>query len=93
MVSNEFSLISHGMTVNENSHAFLLSTLIPNYNRITCSLVRLRLTKTFPATIPIPIGILPLLAVIVLLVFKAEATLVCELIDASPMHHVATIND
>ena len=32
-------------------------------------------------------------AITILLVFKAEATLVCELIDASPMHHVATIND
>jgi hypothetical protein len=95
MVSNELPFILHGMAVNENSHAFLLFTLIPNYNSITCLMVRLRITKTFPAGVvpPIPFGILPLLAVMVLLVFKAEATPVCELIDASPMHHVATIND
>jgi hypothetical protein len=87
MVSNEFPFISHGVTVNKNSHAFLLSTLIPYDNRVPCLMVRVRLTKTFLAGVPIPI------ASMVLIVFNVEATLVCELIDASPLHHVTTIND
>jgi hypothetical protein len=90
MVSNELPFISHGMTVNENSHAFLLSTLIPNDNRITCSIVRLRLTKTFLAGVPIPIGMMLAKTVFVV---NVEATLVCELIDAFPMHHEVMIND
>ena len=96
MVSNELPFILHGMAVNENSHAFLLYTLITNDNRVTCLMVRLHLTKTFPAGIPIDIGRAQriLLAVMVLLVlFKAESTHVCELIDASSMYHMATIND
>jgi hypothetical protein len=96
MLSNELPFILHGMAVNENSHAFLLSTLIPYDNSISCLMVRLRLTKTFPGGIPIAIGGAKrnMLARMVLLVlFKAEARHVCELIDASSIHHVATIND